>query len=181
MNRAIVPSCPAGSFLSAAVLACALVAATVARGGLDGESNTDGFNPAIEQYSMAEAQREIRVARQLGLNCYLIDSIYWSPADLWGPPLGGPPIRQPVGYESKQIGPDRWMYRPLYSEDIAAGEEAALPPGTVDLLPVPKDAPVRQAAPAARPKRPAPSDAAPGDFIPPDDNGKPARSGPREF
>ncbi len=162
----------ASGLLAAAVSACALTGGAAAFGGIDAESNTDGFNPAAQLYGIAEAGRLSRVTRQLELNRFLIYSTYYEPGDRWGPPLGGPPIRQPIGYESKQIGPNRWMYRPLYAEDVAAG--------TPTELRSPGGEPLR--TPHVQPQLPAPSDAAPDDFIPPRDKpAGPDSGGPRAF
>ena len=168
MRDRIVSRRWASGLLAAAVFGYALAGGAAAVAGIDAESNADGFNPAAQLYGIAEAQRLNRVARQLELNQFMIDSTYYEPGDLWGPPLGGPPTRRPIGYESKQIGPNRWMYRPLYAEDIAAGDPAELPAPGAELL----------RTPHVQPQLPAPSDAAPGDFIPPRD---PDLGGPREF
>ncbi|MEX0678205.1 MAG: hypothetical protein WD063_14075 [Pirellulales bacterium] len=152
--------------LAIAALAIAL-AGTPAAGGLDPESNTDGFDPAAQSYRTAEARRLNAIARQLDLTYRM----------QWENPYfpGQGPIRQPIGYESKQLGPDRWIYRPIYAEDVA-------PPA--DALPLPEGLPqpANQKAPSAGPQRPAPADAAPEDLIPPKAAPKkPARRAPREF
>ncbi len=140
------------------IAACVVVLAIAdsATAGIDPESDTDGYNPAAELYDIGEAQRLNNVARQLDLNRWMIWSSMYCPGDLWGPPIGGPPVRQPTGYESKQVAPNRWIYRPLYSEDFAPGELPA-PPMPEPLPP-----------PPAPPDLPAPSDAQPEDFVPPE-------------
>lgn len=135
---------------------------TSAGGGLDPESNTDTFDPAADSHRVNEARRRNAIARQLDL-IYLMQ---------WENPYfaGEGPIRQPIGYESKQVSPNRWIYRPIYPEDVAPTTNEALPePGAAS-------------APATQPGGPAPADAAPGDFIPPKavPNTPPAR-GPRKF
>jgi hypothetical protein len=148
--------------IAAGMIVCALGGAAVA-GGLDAESNTDGFDPAVEAYRIGEARRQSAMARQLDL----VYRMQWENPYF----LGGGPIRQPIGYESKQLGPNRWIYRPIYAEDVAPA---------ADELPAPEQA--TQKAPAVPPQPPAPSDAAPEDFIgPPATPQKPARRGPREF
>ena len=156
-------------FARGAVAIGALVSALAgtAAGGLDPESNTDGFDPAAESYRTGEARRLNAIARQLDL----VYQMQWE--NPYFP--GEPPIRQPIGYESKQVGPDRWIYRPIYSEDVDAA---------TDILPAPESLPQPAAhkAPAAGPPRPAPADAVPEDFIPPKATpNKPKRGGPREF
>ncbi len=159
--------------LAAALLVAALLMPRIASAGIDGESNTDGVNPAAELYDIAETQRLQQVARQLDLNRFMTWSSSYGPNSLWGPRIGGPPIRQPIGYESKQVSPNRWIYRPVYDEE-APVEVIAAPPA----LP----APGTGAPPAAGPRLPAPSDARPGDPMPADAAPKlPMPSGPREF
>jgi hypothetical protein len=111
---------------------CALLTVAAAHGAIDGETNTDGFNPAAELYDLAEAQRLAHVARQLELNRFMIDSTCFTSFDLWGPPVGGPPIRQPIGYESVEVGPNRYLYRPLYAEDVAPARPSDLLPTAIE-------------------------------------------------
>jgi hypothetical protein len=135
--------------------------------GLDGESNTDGFDPGAEAYRRGEEQRLSNVARQL-------DTVYRMQ---WEYPYfpGEPPVRQPIGYESKQVAPNRWIYRPIYPEDVAPAPGEALPTPAEPLPP--------RDAPAAKPQLPAPADAVPGDLIPPQGGRRPQPlgRGPREF
>lgn len=160
-----------GNALSAAAFAfatsaCALVHERALAGGLDPESNTDGFDPGAEAHRRGEARRLNNIARQL-------DTVYRMQ---WEFPYfpGEAPVRQPIGYESKQVAPDRWIYRPIYAEDVAPQGETLPAP---EALPAPV-----QNGPAARPQAPAPADARPGDRIPPKSAGqKPAGGGPREF
>lgn len=130
---------------------CALLgaAAVTIAGGLDPESNTDGFDPAADLNRIGEARRLNAVSRQLGLT-YLMQ---------WQNPYfpGSPPVRQPIGYESKQVGPTRWIYRPVYSEDVLPTDQASEP------LP----APAANRPKGKRPQRPGPADAQPDDLIPP--------------
>jgi hypothetical protein len=141
--------------------------ASAARAGVDGESNPDGYNPAAELYNIAEAQRLGKVAHQHALIDAIVHSIAYWPGDLWGPPIGGPPVRQPIGYESKQVGPNRWIYRPLYPEDVGPDGKPLAP--KIEQLPAPdaKPAPLDLARP--KPGHPAPSNAKPEDYIPLDD------------
>jgi hypothetical protein len=149
-----------------ALSACAL-AGRCALAGLDPESNTDGFNPAAEAYRLGEARRLNNIGRQL-------DTVYRMQ---WEFPYfpGEPPVRQPIGYESKQVAPNRWIYRPIYADDVAPKAETLPAP---EALPVP----AKNGA-AAKPQAPAPADAVPADLIPPKNAGprKPAARGPREF
>ncbi len=167
------------------LLIALLLTVSAKAGGLDGETNTDGFNPAVELYSIAEAQRLGHVARQRALVDALGTSLLYWPGDLWGAPVGVPPIRQPIGYETKQLGPERWMYRPLYDppvvvEAIGDAEVSDVPLEGANAVTSPKGA-------TDRPQLPAPRDARQGDFIPPTqqpDGGGPALpkpTGPREF
>jgi hypothetical protein len=153
-----------------AVLAVSCCASTLdvrlAR-AIDAEANSDVFNPAAELYDIAETQRLNNVARQVELTRLMFYSTWYAPGDLWGPPIGGPPIEQPIGYESEQVGPNRWIYRPRYAES--------------ELLPTPGGA----AGGEPRPELPAPRDARPEDFVPPAErpNGDahPAAQGRRAF
>jgi hypothetical protein len=157
---------PKATFIAALAAACALVG-NCALAGLDPESNTDGFDPGAEAYRLGEERRLSDIARQL-------DTVYRMQ---WEYPYfpGEPPVRQPIGYESKQVAPNKWIYRPIYAEDVAPAGET-LPMN--ELLPSPA-----QNGPAAKPQAPAPADAARGDLIPPAGPlpPKPARRGPREF
>jgi hypothetical protein len=147
------------------VLAASLALFTSAvASGIDPESNTDSFDPAAESHRIGEARRVNAIARQLDL----IYRLQWE--NPYFP--GEPPVRQPVGYESKQVAPNRWIYRPLYAEDVAGETESGAEP-----LPEPTP----QRAPQAAPQAPAPADAQPGDFMPPKNPAPPARRGPREF
>jgi hypothetical protein len=154
-----------------------LALGSISLAGVDGESNTDGFNPAAELYDVAEAQRLGKVAHQHALVDAIVHSIAYWPGDLWGPPIGGPPVRQPIGYESKQVGPNRWIYRPLYPEDVGPDGKPLAP--NVEQLPVPEALPAPQVIPGPQPGHPAPSDAKPEDYIPPDGAGpRPGERGP---
>ena len=153
--------------LLVAVLWCAAIA-RASFAGIDPEANTDGFNPAADLYDIAETQRQGQVALQHELVDWMVRSICYVPGDLWRPPLGGPPIRQPIGHESKQVAPNRWIYRPLYAQDVQPGSATG-----------PANGIAPQPAPA---ELPAPSDAKPDDFVPPQAAPKPpAPRGRREF
>src|SRR5262249_32052435 len=140
-------------------------------------------NPAADSYQIGEAARRAQIARQLQANY----RVQW-PGDWRGNcdfplktfrtdsgevsfyPYQRSP-EQPIGHESKQTGPTRWTYRPLYAvegQDPLAGR------------PLPR----LQSLPLALPRKvepPAPSDAAPGDFVPPALGPKKPPAGPREF
>lgn len=152
------------SGLVSLLLAGACAARAVA--GLDPESNTDGYDPAADSYRINEARRLNAISQQLELTRQMLWLNGFNPAN--------PPVRQPIGYESGPIGPNRWMYRPLYAEDVPA--EMVPPPGP-EALPVPS-----ASGPLLIPQGPAPAGAQPGDFIPPQDAGgaRPG-GGPREF
>lgn len=168
MNRSGVLSLRA---LLGALLAALWLGASPVRAGIDGEANTDGVNPADELYNIAEAKRLQQVGQQLQLNRFMASNTYYGPGSLWGPPLGRPPVRQPIGYESKQVTPNRWIYRPVYDE----------PPAEVIAAPAADNDASQPASPPV-PKLPAPSDARRGDFRPlPVAPQQPMPSGPREF
>lgn len=157
-----------------AVAGCAFASLPACAAGPDPEIDADGFNPAIQLYEFGEANRLEAISRQLELNNRMMWSSYYVPGDLWGPPAGWP-VRQPIGHETSEPAPNRWMYRPLYD-----GEELP-PPSSTQPRPAPRaGAPANNLpAPAAGSdtSRPAPSDAVPGDYLPPQ-----ARvHGPREF
>ncbi len=160
--------------LAACLFATSLVAALLlgvgtVHAGIDGEANTDGFNPADELYEIAEAKRLQQVGQQLQLNRFMAWNTYYGPNSLWGPPLGASPVRQPIGYESKQVTPNRWIYRPVYDEEVPPAEVIAAPP--------PDSAAGQQPAPNGQPQLPAPSDLRPLPTAPM----RPMPSGPREF
>jgi hypothetical protein len=159
-----------------AILFAMLLVAAPVDAALDGETNTNGLNPAAELYDIAETKRLQQVGQQLELNRFMTWSAYYGPNSLWGPPLGGPPVRQPIGYESKEVSPDRWIYRPLYGDEQPAAELIGTPPATGSAS--------AQSTPPAQPKLPAPSDAQSGDRIggplPPQPQVS-VPSGPRDF
>ncbi len=163
----------ASKIIRAVLVAAAASVANVAL-AIDPEGNTDGFNPvAGELNQINESQRQDQIARQIDLNRRMIRSSGFGPrypdpfepwprvpGDVWGYPVQRP-IEQPIGHESLQTGPNRWLYRPLY----ATGQPQQSARG----------APARP-APAARPGKvelPHPSDAEPEDFVP-------AAAGPRK-
>jgi hypothetical protein len=175
-----------GTLLAVAVVALVGGGATRVVAQLDPETNTHGFDPVAESYEMAEARRMDQIARQLDLNYRMQISAGFGPrypapfepwprvpGDIWGYPQSKP-ITQPLGHESLQTGPNRWMYRPIY-------------PG-----PQPLPAPVKPqvtapATPRAQVKAPvqaelpAPSDAAPADRVPRPAPKKQPPLGPRAF
>ncbi len=140
-------------------------------GPLDPESNTDGFSPAAGIDDANEARRRDLIARQLDLNQQMIWASGYGPqgldpfepwvsvpGDIWGYPRPRP-IEQPIGHESVQTGPNRWIYRPLYArpaEPVAPGtpmnHRAAGPelPGPSDPEPIGKPPAMRM-----QKKRPA--------------------------
>jgi hypothetical protein len=161
----------------AQTLCCAIACLLSAAGradSIDPETNTDGFNPAASAHQMGEARRLDLIARQLDLNYRMIRSAGYGPqypnpfepwprvpGDIWGYPRSRP-IEHPIGHESGQIAPDRWIYRPLYAADLNAAPPAvpapASPraPGFVEQLPGPSDPEPEKLAPAARPKKKSP-------------------------
>ncbi len=159
-----------------ALISGALLAAPPVFAALDGETNTDGLNPAAELYDIAEAKRLRQVGRQLELNRFMTWSTTYGPNSLWGPRLGGPPVRQPIGYESKEVAPERWIYRPLYGDAEGAAEQIGTPPASTSAGATNKS--------PAPPKLPAPSNAQPGDRVsePPAPKPRlPMPSGPRDL
>jgi hypothetical protein len=88
-------------------------------------------NAADDSYRQAEAQRQDLIARQLDLNYRMIWQSGFGPrwpnpfepwprvpGDIWGYP-GPRPVEHPVGQRSEQIGPDHWIYRPVYADEVA--------------------------------------------------------------
>lgn len=153
----------------------AILSAPPLLAGIDQESNTDGFDPAADTYRINEARRQNAIARQLELKYRMM----WES----GFDSASPPVDQPIGHESKQVGPNKWIYRPIYSDEVeiesvpAEGPELLPPTGAaapVDIGPI---APTRK-VPRALPK---PADAQPRDFIPPPKAPPSKRRGPREL
>lgn len=160
--------------------AVAILAAPPLLAGIDQESNTDGFDPAADSYRINEARRQNAIARQLELKYRMMWEFGVDPAN--------PPVDQPIGHESKQVGPNKWIYRPIYSDEVeiesvpAEGPEllpapGATPPANVGPVDIGPLAPTRK-VPRALPK---PADAAPQDFIPPQKTPPAKRRGPREL
>jgi hypothetical protein len=155
-------------------IACGLALTTPLLAGIDQESNTDGFDPAADSYRINEARRQNAIARQLELNYRMMWEFGVDPAN--------PPVAQPIGHESKQVGPNKWIYRPVYPEEV---QVQPIPAEGPELLPPPAAAPIdigpvapTQKVPRALPK---PADARPKDFIPPRAAPAPKRQGPREL
>jgi hypothetical protein len=150
-----------------AALSFLLLAVTlpIAQAGLDGESNTDGYNPGALGDEQGEARRQTIIARQIELvermnwsavYCQFYDPFEPWPAisgDIWGYPLNER-VRQPIGHQSHQTGSNRWNYRPLYAEDVEG-------------LPSPDAGQEGPAPEVIGPELPAPVDARPGDFVSP--------------
>jgi hypothetical protein len=158
-----------------------VTAAGLPAAGLDPEANTDGFDPAAESYRINEARRLNEISRQLELNYRMIWDHGFDPAS--------PPVRQPIGHESKQVAPNRWIYRPIYPEQEVGPEFEEVGP---ELLPSPAVATPQPATPNTTPpapqlspkkdgslRAPAPADAKPGDRVVP--KNLPVPRGPREF
>jgi hypothetical protein len=159
--------------LAASVLGVSCFGAWALAGPLDPESNTDGFSPAVGIDDANEARRRDLIAHQLDLNLQMI----WAsgcgpqigdpfepwlsvPGDIWG--YARPrPIEQPIGHESAQTGPNRWIYRPLYprpAEPVAPGQVNPTNPNAIGPeLPGPSDPEPLAKPPAVRvpKKRPA--------------------------
>lgn len=158
-------------------LACILVifSGPALLAGIDQESNTDGFDPAADSYRINEARRQNAIARQLELKYRMMWEFGVDPAN--------PPVDQPIGHESKQIGPNKWIYRPIYSDEV---EIESVPADGPELLPAPNaDAPLNigPVAPTRKVPQvlPKPADAQPRDFIPPQKTPPSKRRGPREL
>ena len=149
--------------------------------GLDPESNVDGFNPGADAEEINEARRQNLISRQLELNYQML----WlsGHAGIWG---SEPPVRQPIGHESIQVSPNKWIYRPLYAEDVQPKAEVLPVPQNPAAPPAAQQPPKQSPAPgnpvAPNPSAPAPADAMHGDHVPPKAVPKkvPAR-GPRVF
>ncbi len=146
-------------------------------------------------YGLNEARRQGLLAQQIALvyqmrwyagltPAYPYPFEPWPrvPGDIYGYPLYQS-VPQPIGHESRQVAPNRWIYRPIYpgqqpgaamtAPDANAGGVA---PNAGPELNAPNAAGPNPAVPnraAPQPKRrpaaelPAPSDAQPGDFVPP--------------
>lgn len=152
------------------------VALPTAQAGLDGESNTDGYNPAALGDEQGEARRQAIIARQIELvermnwsaiYCQIDDPFEPWPAisgDIWSYPQSER-VRQPIGHQSGQTGPNRWNYRPLYAEDVEGLPSSA----------------AEHVGPA--PEVIGPELPAPGDFVPPASKKllRRLQRGPREF
>jgi hypothetical protein len=154
--------------LAAFVLGTAcLVGGSTAAGPLDPEANTDGFSPAAEIDEANEARRRDLIARQLDLNLQMNWFSGYGPqcldpfepwqsvsGDIWGYPRPRP-IEQPIGHESAQTGPNRWIYRPLYAEPTGSATPGRGKPAASNevgpRLPGPSEANV--VLPTVRPKK----------------------------
>ncbi len=182
----------ASRMISRAVLVTAVcwAGAHRAAGAVDPEANTDGFSPAAEIYQINEARRQDQIARQLDLNFRMQSSAGFGPrfadpfepwphvpGDIWGYPLARP-IAQPIGHESLQTGPNRWIYRPLYATAPKyVRPQPSARPVARPAVPVAPGQP-----PPAHVQLPGPSDPEPEDFAPPGPRKrKPLPKGAREF
>ncbi len=164
-------------------LACsmALLSAPVARAGIDQESNTDGFDPAADSFRINEARRQNAIARQLELKYRMMWGFGFDPAN--------PPVDQPIGHESRQVGPNQWIYRPIYPElgPPEHGLPEQIPTDGPEFLPAPAaQAPPVDHGSSAVPRRvpqalPKPADAQPDDRLPTRPTAPTKRSGPREL
>ncbi len=138
---------------------------------------------ADESFRIAETQRLDQIARQLDLNYRMIwQSGYgprypdpfepWPrvPGDIWGYPSPRP-IEHPVGFESKQTRPNRWIYRPIYAAEVNRTTPSAPSPTPANL---PRDVRGKSQRGVVAPEKPRPSDLAEPDA-------KPRPSGPRAF
>ncbi len=160
--------------IAVACVLCLMKYPSLHAAGLDPETNIDGFDPAAESFRVNEARRLNQISRQLDLNYRMIWEHGFNPAN--------PPVRQPIGYESKQVSPNRWIYRPVYPEQVTPQPESG-----PELLPLPSAAapPTVQPKPAAQ--APGPADAQSGDRIVrpnplrPNSAPQPLPRGPREF
>jgi hypothetical protein len=154
--------------------ALVLGTAAPATAGIDPEQNIDGFDPAAESFRINEARRLNAISRQLELTYRMM----W----LNGHNPASPPIRQPIGQETIQLGPNKWLSRPVYDHlpgDDAVGPEAIeTSPVVPELLPAPE-----AQGPMLVP--PGPADAKAGDQIPPQPDPAPKKQPlgrrPREF
>jgi len=144
--------------------ALVLGSATTATAGIDPEQNIDGFDPAAESFRINEARRLNAISRQLELTYRMMQMHGYNPAS--------PPIEQPIGQETIELGPGKWLSRPVYDEP--AGPEVVDPiPGSVEVLPAPTPT-----GPMLVP--PGPSDAKPGDYISPRPENAPKRMAPKQ-
>ncbi len=191
-----------------------------ASAGIDPEINTDSFDPVTEMYGLNEERRLDLIARQLAINYQMrwyagltvpcpFPFEPWPrvPGDIYGYQLYQP-SPQPIGHESGQVAPNRWIYRPIYpgqpgaavtapGANVAGAGANAVGPELVNPN-GPNGAAPKQAAPkkaVPQPKRrhpagelpapsvelPAPSDAKPGDFVPPTSRLDRRKSGRRAF
>jgi hypothetical protein len=174
---------------SVLVAAVCLAGAQRANGAVDPEANTDGFSPATEIYRINEARRQDQIARQLDLNFRMQSSAGlgprfanpfepWPrvPGDIWGYPLARP-VAQPIGHESVQTSPNRWIYRPLYATAPGYVRPRSARPAARSSVPVAPRQP-----PPAHVQLPGPSEPEPEDFAPRGPNKrKPLPAGAREF
>jgi len=115
-------------------------------------------SPSRTIYRLSETERQEQIARQLNLT----EQMQWA-APYW---LGRSPrpVQQPIGHESVQVGPNRWVYRPIYAPRTAEAQQ----PGE---SPQPRATRPSVARPLPTAPRvvelPAPSDPEPPDFVPP--------------
>ena len=124
--------------------------------------NAPKFDPAAESNQLGEAQRLDRIGRQRALTQRMAEfagygpyypSVFepwpYVPGDIWGYRLPAP-IAQPIGHESRQVGPNKWTYRPLYPGPLVLQPVVTTGPRAA----VPRTAPSRE-IPASRPLPPS--------------------------
>ena len=149
------------------------------------------FDPAYESFQFNEARRQSQIARQLDLNYRMARSSGYGPqypgvfepwprveGDIYGYRLPGP-IAQPVGHESAQVGPNRWIYRPFY---LAGAVPQTVPVVSPNVRKAAPAMPLREPNKPPQVQLPAPSDLSEPE-VPRPILEKPAtkRPGPREF
>lgn len=139
-------------------------------------------HPAAASYRQGEARRQGLIAQQLDLNYRMnwprgmvaswadpFEPWPFVPGDIWGYP-SPPPVEHPVGYRSEQVARDRWIYRPVYADQVAAPRSLIVPRSIED-------------APPAAIVPPRPSELDEPNAQPPAENAakKKKPSGPRAF
>ncbi len=161
----------------------------IAAEGVAGGGDAQAARFVQESYQFNESRRRDWIARQLDLNYRMIGLSGYSPLDPnafapysidWlsrvpGDVRGYPqprPIEHPVGHESAQTGPNRWIYRPVYAAELqvraaAQSPAASNPPGAAQ-RPGPSDPfagePAAQAAAPADAQQLAPRKVGPRAF-----------------
>ncbi len=143
--------------LGVVAVVCGTLGGALANAQTVGDAPRRKIDPAEASYQFNEAWRRDQIARQIDLNYrmqwmagfgpQLVGPFEpWPrvPGDIWGYPQARP-IVHPIGHESAQTGPNRWIYRPIYATPSPAAPAAA-PPDVVQppqagvQLPAPSDA-----------------------------------------